>query len=162
MVDSSVSSDIACAGGVSRRPRQLRPLSSSSLLLCLLWAAAAATSAVRDIHVAEFERVTGRDGGWWLIELYAPWCGHCRALEPTWVDIAAHLEGRMRVARVDASGGTQGMPVRADGFPTIVLYRCVWWVGVCPCVRACVRACACVCVRVCACVLLVERLCPCM
>ena len=105
-------------------------MSSSSLLLCLLWAAAAATSAVRDIHVAEFERVTGRDGGWWLIELYAPWCGHCRALEPTWVDIAAHLEGRMRVARVDASGGTQGMPVRADGFPTIVLYRCVWWVGV--------------------------------
>ncbi|GLU11793.1 hypothetical protein SLE2022_285150 [Rubroshorea leprosula] len=28
-----------------------------------------------------------------LLEIYAPWCGHCQAFEPTYKKLARHLRG---------------------------------------------------------------------
>jgi len=61
-----------------------------------------------------------------LIEFYAPWCGHCKALAPKY-DILAELyakEGhndKVTIAKVDAT--LNDVPDEIQGFPTIKLYK---------------------------------------
>ena len=42
----------------------------------------------------------------WLVMFYAPWCGHCRVMEPTWLEVGAtfHKENSdVKVGRIDAT-----------------------------------------------------------
>lgn len=63
-----------------------------------------------------------------LIEFYAPWCGHCQRLEPEWNEAAAQLKektgGKVKVAKVDCTEN-QGLAQRfgVQGFPTIKMFH---------------------------------------
>ncbi len=39
----------------------------------------------------------------WIIEFYAPWCGHCKRLEPEWNKAGSNLKGEVKVGKVDAT-----------------------------------------------------------
>jgi protein disulfide isomerase len=56
-----------------------------------------------------------------LIELYAPWCGHCKKLEPVYRDLAKRFKNskRLVIAKMDATANDSPEPYTASGFPTI-------------------------------------------
>jgi len=59
----------------------------------------------------------------WLVEFYAPWCGHCKSLAPEYEKLAKNLGGVVKIGAVNADvekelAGAYGI----KGFPTIKLF----------------------------------------
>ena len=38
-----------------------------------------------------------------LVMFFAPWCGHCKNLEPHWKSAAGELKGKVKLGAVDAT-----------------------------------------------------------
>ncbi|KAF8100449.1 hypothetical protein N665_0224s0032 [Sinapis alba] len=58
-----------------------------------------------------------------LLELYAPWCGHCQALEPMYNKLAKHLRSIDSLVIAKMDGTTNEHPkAKAEGFPTILFF----------------------------------------
>ena len=60
-----------------------------------------------------------------LVEFYAPWCGHCKALAPKYEELAAmyasdEFSKLVTIAKVDAT--LNDVPDEIQGFPTIKLF----------------------------------------
>jgi protein disulfide-isomerase A6 len=72
---------------------------------------------------SNFDSVLMNSNDMWLVEFYAPWCGHCKKLEPEWNQAASDLKGKIKVAKVDATVEQQiAGRFRIQGYPTIKIF----------------------------------------
>ncbi|XP_062866608.1 protein disulfide-isomerase A2 [Trichomycterus rosablanca] len=62
-----------------------------------------------------------------LVEFYAPWCRHCRALEPIFAEVAAQLKNEsssVRLAKVDATEEKElAEEFEVSSFPTLKFFK---------------------------------------
>lgn len=59
----------------------------------------------------------------WLVEFYAPWCGHCKQLAPSYELAAKQLKGVVKLGAVDMTEHQSvGAPYDIKGFPTIKFF----------------------------------------
>lgn len=60
----------------------------------------------------------------WFIKFYAPWCRHCQAIAPIWIQVAKEMKGRLNVGEVNCDMESRlCKDVSLHGYPTILFFR---------------------------------------
>jgi protein disulfide-isomerase A6 len=78
---------------------------------------------VIELTEENFDRLVLESDDVWMVEFYAPWCGHCKVAAPEYSAAADELAGDAKVGAVDATvheGLAQRFGVR--GFPTFKVF----------------------------------------
>lgn len=84
------------------------------------------SSSVLQLTESNFE--TSISKGVTFIKFFAPWCGHCKRLAPTWDQLAVKFIGKsnIKIAKVDctlADNKELCSKEEVDGFPTLFIYK---------------------------------------
>jgi len=70
-------------------------------IVCVAHGEEAVASDVTVLTTASFDSSISE--GNWLLEFYAPWCGHCKKLAPIYEETATALKGKVNVGKVDCT-----------------------------------------------------------
>ncbi|KAM7351187.1 protein disulfide-isomerase A6 homolog CaBP1 isoform 1-T3 [Cochliomyia hominivorax] len=94
-----------------------------SVALPTAWSFYMPSDGVTELTPSNFDRLVVQDDAIWVIEFYAPWCGHCQSLVPEYKKLAKAVKGVVKVGAVNADehktlGGQYGV----RGFPTIKIF----------------------------------------
>ncbi|KAJ7998373.1 hypothetical protein DPEC_G00222030 [Dallia pectoralis] len=76
---------------------------------------------VKTVVAENFDAIVNSEDKDVLIEFYAPWCGHCKSLEPKWKELGEKLanDPNIVIAKMDATANDVPSQYEVRGFPTI-------------------------------------------
>ena len=79
--------------------------------------------AVVTLTESNFDKLVMQSEDLWMVEFFAPWCGHCKSLAPEWKKAANSMKGKVKYGAVDATVH-QGLAQRygVQGYPTIKFF----------------------------------------
>nr|XP_053647149.1 protein disulfide-isomerase A6 homolog [Cherax quadricarinatus] len=79
---------------------------------------------VIELTDSNFEKLVLKSDEQWLVEFFAPWCGHCRNLAPHWQKAATELKGKIKLGALDATVHTvTASKYGVQGYPTIKFFQ---------------------------------------
>merc|ERR1711899_229545 len=79
-----------------------------------------AKGEVVELTDSNFKKLVLQSDDMWLVEFFAPWCGHCKNLEPHWKSAAGELKGKVKLGAVDATVHQElAQQYGVRGYPTI-------------------------------------------
>jgi thioredoxin 1 len=59
-----------------------------------------------------------------LVDFFAEWCGPCKAMAPALEQVAAELEGKVKVAKLDVDQNPEVTgKYRIQAMPTLILFK---------------------------------------
>ncbi|KFB40746.1 hypothetical protein ZHAS_00008173 [Anopheles sinensis] len=75
---------------------------------------------VIELTDANFDKLVLQSEDTWLVEFFAPWCGHCKNLAPHWAKAAKELKGKVKLGALDATvHQVKASQFGVQGYPTI-------------------------------------------
>ncbi|XP_008805603.1 protein disulfide isomerase-like 2-3 [Phoenix dactylifera] len=84
------------------------------------------TSASIELTSRNFDELVLKSKDLWIVEFFAPWCGHCKKLAPEWKKASNNLKGKVKLGHVDCDAEKSLMSrFNVQGFPTILVFGIV-------------------------------------
>lgn len=81
------------------------------------------TSDVIELTDVNFNALVLESEDHWMVEFFAPWCGHCKNLAPEWASAATQTKGQVKFGAVDATANPAlAQKYGIQGYPTIKLF----------------------------------------
>ncbi|CAI0460309.1 unnamed protein product [Linum tenue] len=76
-----------------------------------------------ELNARNFDELVMKSKDLWIVEFFAPWCGHCKKLAPEWKKAASNLKGKVKLGHVDCDSEKSFMSrFNIQGFPTIKVF----------------------------------------
>ncbi|CAN1220030.1 Protein disulfide isomerase-like 2-3 [Linum perenne] len=76
-----------------------------------------------ELNSRNFDELVIKSKDLWIVEFFAPWCGHCKKLAPEWKRAAGNLKGKVKLGHVDCDSDKSLMSrFNVKGFPTILVF----------------------------------------
>lgn len=80
-------------------------------------------SASVELNSRNFDELVLKSKDLWVVEFFAPWCGHCKKLAPEWKKAASNLKGKVKLGHVNCDEDKSLMSrFKVQGFPTILVF----------------------------------------
>ncbi|CAH2059702.1 unnamed protein product [Thlaspi arvense] len=81
------------------------------------------SSASVELNSSNFDELVIKSNDLWIVEFFAPWCGHCKKLAPEWKKAANNLKGKVKLGHVNCDVEQSIMSrFKVQGFPTIMVF----------------------------------------
>jgi len=98
-------------------------MTAAAGLLAVVQGMYSSEDSVKVLDPKSFREQVQQDSGVWMVEFYAPWCGHCKQLAPEFKKAAKALEGVVNVAAIDCQEHEEFVQqFEVQGFPTIKIF----------------------------------------
>jgi protein disulfide-isomerase-like protein len=92
------------------------------ILLCLVIFVVYSSGTVIPLTKSNFDQTI--KNGYYFVKFYAPWCGHCRELAPTWEKLSQQQTSGVKIAEVNCEKERElAQKFNIRGYPTLIFFK---------------------------------------